>query len=59
MEIQEKNAKKLQEDLENTLMKKVGFSKKQLIEFAVNEWIADHLTLLSPSERKKYSPILL
>ncbi|MDR0836168.1 MAG: hypothetical protein LBN11_06275 [Tannerella sp.] len=55
----EKKAKELQEDLENTLMEKVGFTKKQLVEFAVNEWIADHLSLLSPVEKQKYSTILL
>jgi hypothetical protein len=51
--------KQQQQDLLNLLLKKTGVSYPELVEFTVREWIADHLVLLTPAEKKKFKPILL
>lgn len=48
----------LRKEAQSIIIKRSGISLKRLYENAVNEFVANNIDLLTPSERKKYSAVI-
>jgi hypothetical protein len=51
---QNESIKREREMLLDILLKKVGLKKKDIVDFALQEWVAGNLEMLTPSEKKQF-----
>lgn len=54
----DKEVKTMQKELVDTMLKKAGIKKADIIDSAIRRWVNANLDLLTPEEQKKYACIL-